>query len=346
MLESPFYEYFLGESKMKQIVIYSLSLSVAAGTFLFVGGCPAPTRRKPVVVDQRDESVKLALKFTPGDSTTYKVALETGKSVEWEGQAPRPKGFQGGHTSNEMAMTFSQEIQSVEDQGNAVAKIAIEGLKYVTTIKDNVVLDFDSSRNSDKTHPLNNLIGQSYTIEITSSGEITRIIDTSDALAAASGDKTAAALLSAEAIKQRHSIPALPATGENQLRPGDNWSSIKSVSFDMMGAKSFERIYTLNRIEDAAGHRIALVKMEAVPSVESAKESHKEQTPDLFSKMFDNTQDYTGELKLDLTEGKVSEYGENLVVRWLIVDPNPKKDELPSALKMIATRSFSMEKLN
>jgi hypothetical protein len=331
---------------MKQIVIYSLTFTVTAGTLLLVGGCPAPTRRKPVVVDQQDKSAKLALKFAPGDSTTYKVALETGKSVEWEGRTPRPKGFQGGHTSNEMEMTFSQQIESVENQGNAIAKITIEGLTYVTTIKDKSVLDFDSSRGADENHVLNKLIGQSYTIEITPSGEVSRIIDTSDAMAAASGDKTAVSLLSPEAIKQRHSIPALPAADENQFRPGEDWSSFESVSFDMMGAKSFERIYKLERIEDTAGHRMALVEMQAVPAAERDRESRKEQTAGLLSNMFDNKEYYTGELKFDLTEGKVTKYNENLVVQWFIVDPNPKKDQLPAALKMAATRSFSMEKVN
>ena len=337
---------FLGESKMKHIKIYGLAFAAMIGMFLLVNGCSAPSRG-PVVAVEQDQSAKLTLKFVPEDSTRYKVALGTGKRVQWEGQAPRPKGFKGGHSSNKMEMTFSQRIEKVGEQGNAVAKIMIEGLKYATTIMDKVVLDFDSSREKDESHPLNKLIDQSYTIEITPSGEVSRVIDTSDALTAASGDKTAVALLSAQAIKQRHSIPALPATGENQLRPGDNWSNIKSFSFDMMGAKSFERIYTLGRIEDEAGHRIATVKMEAVPSAEKAKESHKEQaTTDLFSSMFDNTEDYTGELKFDLTEGKVTKYNENLVVRWLIVNPNPKDDEPPAALRMAATRLFNIEKMD
>lgn len=331
---------------MKKIGIYSLAFAFAAGAFLLVSGCPAPSRKKPVIVDQQDESAKLTLKFAPRDSTTYKAALETGKRVEWEGQTPRPKGFQGGHTSNEMEMTFSQKIEDVKTQGNAVAEITIESLKYITTIKDKTILDFDSEREADENHALNKLIGQSYTIEISPSGEVPRIIDTNDIRTAVSGDKTAVALLTDEAIIQRHSIPALPPDDGNQLSPGENWSNIKSVSFDMMGAKSFERIYTLSRIEQAADRRIALVKMEAVPSVESANESNREQTADLFSRMFDNTQDYTGELKLDLTEGKIAQYSENLVVQWFIVDPNPEKDEIPAALKMSATRSFSLEQID
>ena len=62
--------------------------------------------------------------------------------------------------------------------------------------------------------------------------------------------------------------------------------------------------------------------------------------------MSDNTETYTGELKLDLSAGKVEEYRENLTSEWLIVDPNPKENEQPSALKMTAVRSYSIEKID
>ena len=344
---------------MKQIAVHGFVVTALVYTLLFASGCTEPSDKAAAVkvepqktvetevrIEEPGRPAELALKFVPADSTTYKVALEAGKSVKWEGQTPSPKGFKGGHTSNKMEMTFSQQIESVEDQGNAVAKITIKELKYVTTVKNNVVLDFDSSRENDHGHALNNLIGQSYKIEITPSGRVLEVIGTSDALAAAAGDKTAVALLSADAIKRRHAVPALPAPGENQLRAGENWSNIKNVSFDMMGSKSFERVYTLKEVQDAGNRRIAVAEMEAVPSVENVRDLRKEQTTDFFSQMFDNTEDYTGELKLDLTEGKIARYREELVVEWLIVNPNPKKDEPPAALKMGAARLFSIEKID
>ena len=344
---------------MKQIGICGVAATTVILALLSAAGCtrssdeaaeievePQETLDAELDTRDQDQPAKLALKFVPADSTTYKVALETGKSVRWEGQAPSPKGFKGGHTGNKMEMTFSQQIESVGDQGNAVAKITIKELKYLIKIKDNVVLDFDSSTEEDAGNPLNNLIDQSYTIEITPSGQVSKIVDTSDALAGASADKMAIALLSSDAIKQRHAVPALPSAGENQLRTGENWRNIKNVSFDMMGSKAFERVYTLREVKDAGNRRIAVVEMEAVPSVENVKESHKEQAADFFSQMFDNTEDYTGELKLDLTDGKVAKYHEVLVVEWLIVNPNPKKDEPPAALKMAATRLFDIEKID
>lgn len=344
---------------MRQIGIHGFAAIVAIYVLLFAAGCGRPsgeaveTDVEPqkaavaeVGVEEPQQSVKLALRFVPGDSTTYKVAQETGKSVQWEGAAPGPKGFQGGHTDNKTEMTFLQQIESIEDTGNGIAKITIKALKYQTKIKDNVVLDFDSSRQEDLSAPLGRLIGQSYTIEITPSGEVSKVIDANEAAEAVSADKTAAALLSVDAIKERHSISALPAPGQSQLQTGEGWSNIENVSFDMMGVKSYERIYTLNEIQDANGRRIAVAAMEGVPSVRDANEPQRAQATDLFSRMFDNTEEYTGELRLDLTEGKVAEYREDLRVEWLIVDPNPKQDEPPAALRMAATRFFAIQKID
>lgn len=62
--------------------------------------------------------------------------------------------------------------------------------------------------------------------------------------------------------------------------------------------------------------------------------------------MFDNIETYTGTLQLDLNEGKVTEYNEKLQTEWVIVDPTPEEGKIPSALKMKATRIYSMEKID
>lgn len=352
---------------MKQIGIYGFIMCVV----LFAAGCTGLSKEagKTEVeiektaearvetqeaagteVEEQGPSVRLALKFSPADSTTYKVTLETDKSVQWEGGAGKPKGFTGGHTGNKMEMTFDQLIQRVDDQGNATARITIKALKYQVTIKNDVALDFDSSREEDRSSPLSKLIGQSYTIEITPSGEVSKVTDTSDALAAVKGDSVAnnvaVKLLSADAIKEQHTIPALPAAGKTQVRKGGKWSRMKKVSFDLMGIKSYEKVYTLKEILDVDNRRIAVATMEAVPSAEGAKQLHKEQTAEFFSKMFDNTETYTGELKLDLSEGKVEKCREELLVEWFIVNPSPKDDEPPAALRMAATRIYSIEKID
>jgi hypothetical protein len=334
---------------MKQIGVYGFVAITVICAMLLTTGCA--------------QTATIALKFAPEDLTIYRVTTETGKSVQWEGEAIKPEGFQGGHTGNKMEMTFDQDIETVNDEGNAAAKITIKALKYLTKVKDNIVLDFDSSREKDRSNPLSGLVGQSYTIEITPSGQVSRVLETNDALAAVKGgtpaNRTAIGLLSTDTIKERHTIPTLPTADKNQLRTGENWSSVKNISFDLMGAKSYERIYTIERIEDSffaafmrilskdpKYHRIAIVQMDAFPSAEKAKELHKQQATGPFSNMFDNTETYTGELKLNLTDGKVEECSEKLLTEWFIVDPNPKNEEEPAALRMAATRLYSIEKID
>ena len=349
---------------MRQSKILVFTANIAICILLLTAGCtkpaeePAQAKVEPqntaptrVESEEQRPAVKLALKFVPGDSTSYRQITENDKSVEWESSNPdKQKGFTGGHTGNKIETTFTQQIQSIDDKVNAVVKITIRQLKYLTTIKNEIVTDFDSSREKDKDNPLNKLIGQSYTIEMTASGKVSRIIDANDARTAVGSvsatNKTAANLLSLKTIKQRHTIPTLPDADKNQLREGENWSSIENFSFDMMGLKSYEKIYTLEEIEDVDNRRIAIARMEAVPSAKHAKELHKEQSASFFANMSDNTERYTGKLKLDLTNGKIEECREKLANEWIIVDPNPKKNEPPAVLKMAAVRSYSIEKID
>lgn len=349
---------------MRQFRILGLTANIVLCILFLTAGCtqrvekPAQTKVEPqkttparVESEQRGQTVKIALKFTPGDSTTYKVISEADKSIIWEGaDSDKPKDFTGGHTGRKIETTFTQQIQSTDDKGNAVAKITIEQLKYLQTVKNDITIDFYSSRQQDRQNPLGKLIGQSYTIEMTPSGEVSRLIDANDALSAVKGDtsadKLAAALLSLRAITERHKIPSLPASGKNQLLAGDKWSSIENFSFDIMGSKSYEKIYTLKEIKDVDNHRIAVAQMEAVPSAEKAKELHKEESASFFANMSDNKETYTGQIKLDLTSGKIEECRENLMSEWIIADPNPKEGRQPAALIMTAVNNYSIEKID
>ncbi len=326
---------------MRQDKIFSWLASATVCSLLLATGC-APEAAEPVT---------LALRFTPQDSTTYKVTTQKEKSVKLEGPQPIP-GFKGGHNLNRVEIIFTQQIQSIDDEGNAITKITIEGLKCSNIVKDNLVLDFDSTREKDQNNPLAKLIGQSYTIEISPAGDVIEVIDTSRAQAAVIGSspshKTALTLLKPEAIKARHEIMALPITSENQLQTGDNWSSTTDFSFGIMGLKSYEKIHTLKKIKDRDNHQIAVIEMDGIPSLKTTEPLDEEQATSDFSKMFDNTEIYTGELKLDLTAGKVEKYVEELQSEWIIVDPEAKqkRGSEPAALKMSATHFYRLEKID
>jgi hypothetical protein len=298
------------------------------------------------------QPVMLALKFTPQDLIIYRVITEAQKSVTWQGPlAEKPSAFKGGQTNTKVEMTFSQQVQSVDDEGNAVEEITIKDLTYLVQVANNVVLDFDSSKVKEPNSPLMNLIGQSYTIEISPSGEVLRIIDKHQAQAKIKGKSrehnAASQLLADEVIKQRHTVVALTALKDkNRLSPGDKWNEIETLSFDMMGSKTYDKIYTLKKVKDINDHLVAVAEMNAIPSTELAEDVKQNQQTNIFSKMFDNVETYTGRLKFDLTACNVQQFQEKLETEWIIADPNPKQGEEPSVIRMKAVRFYSMERVD
>jgi len=298
------------------------------------------------------QTTTLTLKFTPQDLTTYKVVTLTQRGIEFEGSIPEKEdAFKGGRNQEGTEMTFTQQIQSVDDKGNAVAKITIEALKYHSTVKDKLILDFDSLKQEDRRNPLARLIGQSYTIKIAPTGEVTEVIDVKKTQDVVKGnyiaEVAASKLFSTDAIKERHGLMVLPVRGKNRLRTGDSWSNIKNFSFGIMGTKSYERIYTLKGLEADNDRQIAIVEMDAIPTAETAERLHEQQAAYELLKMFDNTETYAGQLILDLTAGKIEKCLEKLLSEWVIVDPWAKQDDKePAVMRMSATRLYRLEKIN
>jgi hypothetical protein len=133
---------------------------------------------------------------------------------------------------------------------------------------------------------------------------------------------------------------ALSALKDRQVWPGQTWSSIKTFSFDDLGAKTYERVYTLKQ----AG-RVALVEMKAIPSAALAEELHKKQTVNPFANMSDNVDSYEGRLVLDLDRGQVREYVERMQNEWVIGDPTAMQTGRPAAIKMAARRLYRLEQV-
>jgi hypothetical protein len=314
---------------------------------------PKVVEEKPKVVVEEGPAIELALKYAPNDSTTYKYTAEALRGIKWEGPLSKEGAFKGGTTSSRVEMTFTQQIQSTNEKGNAVAKITIKDLKHLSIIRDNPAIDFDSSRDKDKDNALMKLIGQSYTIEITPAGRVSQVIDANQAQTAVKGaapaTKTAAAMLTTQAIKERHSIPAMPTEDKNKLRKGENWRSLKSFSFGLMGSKTYERIYTLKELTEKDNRRIAIVEMKGDPTTEMAQKMHKEKAIGDFSNMFENTETYTGRLEVDLNTGKIEKCIETLESEWIAVEPmvgEKVENKEPAVLTMTANRLYSLEKID
>ena len=308
---------------------------------LLTAGCAGPG----------EKTAAFKLRFTPQDSTTYRLTTEAQQSVNWQGPLPDKLIFKPGSRYNRIEMTFTQQIQSVDDEGNALAKITIEALKYSAKYRDNPPVDFDSSREKDQHSPLAMLIGQSYTIEITPAGEVTKVDAKQADVAIRSGPvppKMALTIIEPDAIRRRHGTLILPETDRNRLRAGDSWSAVKAFSFGRMGPKSYERIYTIREIEEKDGRRIAVADMNTIPAPEMAGQLQEEQAAAKVSKMFDNTETYTGWLKLDLTAGKIEHYLEKLQSEWVaaIRPAKQKSDKAPVVLTMGASRFYKLEKID
>lgn len=315
--------------------LFCLSVSVVMCLLPLVGGC--------------GQTAALELKFTPEDSSTYRLITENQKSLEVEGDLSS-RTVEGGRTIRRLEMAFTQEIQTVDDEGNATARITIRELKYLDKVKEKINADFDSTDENRKRGPLGRLIGQSYSIEISPDGKVIGLVDIGKARAAVRGGTpahdAAKRLLQSAAIKARHAIPALPAASKDQTQKGESWSNIKNFTYGMMGSDTYERVYTLKEIKEARGHRIALVEMTGIPSSEMAAEAHKEQPVSAYAKMFDSTKTYTGQLKLDLTTGKIEEYFEKMRTSWVMVDQSTTTSNTgpPPALKMGVVHMYSLEK--
>lgn len=342
---------------MRQAKISSWLASAVVCSLLLAAGCAPPGEevskpevelKKQIPEAAAEEVATLALKFSPQDSTTYRVTAESERSIRWEGAVPEEPTFKGGRNHNRLEMTFTQEIQSVDDKGNAIVKITVKGLKYSSIVKDNPAFEFDSSKPKDPNHPLAKLIGQSYTIKIAPTGKVTEVIDVKEAqVAVRKGSvppRRALRLLNSETIKERHGTLVLPDTDKSQLHIGDNWSSTKTFDFGLMGSESYEKIYTLNKIKDRDNQQVAIIEMNAIP----ASETVKEQAAAAFTEGFDNTETYTGQLELDLTTGKVEKYLEKLQSEWIIAFPSAEQEvgEELAVLTMGATRLYRLEKID
>jgi hypothetical protein len=315
------------------------SAAVAVLSLLLTAGCGPGA----------GEAATFAFKFTPGDSTNYKLIMEIEDKVTFEGSiAERPR-FKGGCNRTKTEMTFSQQIQSVDDNGNAIAKITVRDLKYLFARDEKPVLDFDSAAEKDQGNPFAKLIGQSYTVEIAPDGQVKRVIDAEQARAAVGGsqptNKAASRLLAPDTIEKIHGTLVLPQAGKERLRPGQSWSGIEVFDYRMLGTGSYERIYTVKEIKKQDGRQIAVVHMNAVPS---SGKPHEEGAMHAFSDMFDTTQTYTGRLELDLSSGKTQKYSEELQSQWLMVDPEAeqKGSEEPDVVIMSVVRSYNLERID
>lgn len=324
------------------------SAAVIICLWAILSGCEAPSEKGVSVEPSRTKpsGTELALKFSVGDTSTYRVKTETVKDYRFE--QPSLGKLDEKRSGAGTEVRFDQVIKSVDAEGNAIAKITLTSINYVMKQENSIKFDFDSEREEDKKASFARLIGQSYTISMSPGGGV-EVVDATRArgiVTESSAAKLAESFLSDRAIIKRHSIPALP---EESLSAdiGKTWSRIKLPPKGLLAPKTFEKIYTLEKIEEHGGRRFAFIEMSALESDRYDKASGASPLGPL-SNMFDTKEDLTGRLVFDLDGGFVSLYKEELIATYLAAqDPEgtQQQDKGPDTLLMRFTDAITVEKI-
>jgi hypothetical protein len=278
----------------------------------------------------------LLLKFSKGQSDTYKSIMENERNVAFTGEITQDTQFKNAKTGTRAEIVFQQQIENVDSSGNASVKVTIKSLKYLSRNKDVITLDYDSSNPGQQSDPMTRLIGQSYMITMSPGGEMTRIEDLIQIKQAAGSNPAAVQLVSENIIRERHQIPAIIDSNSRLLKVGDKWSVNRTLEFGILGSTSVEKIYTLKAIERNKGRRTAVVEITTVP----ATVQDSQPTP----KKFESNNSYTGSLVFDLDSSKVEQCNEKMTSDWLTVDEKSTQGE-PSTIKLGTMKLNSLERL-
>ena len=282
------------------------------------------------------KEVVLLLKFTKGQSDTYKSIMETQRSGTFTGAITIDVQFKNATSGTRAEMIFQQQIEDVDSAQNATIKVTVKSLKYLSKTKDVITLDFDSSDTNKSSNPLIRLIGQSYTITMSPRGEVKGVNAGPDIRQAAAGNTAAITLISENIIRKRHQIPPIVDSNSRSLKLADKWSAVQSLSISPLPA-TIEKFYTLRSIEQKNGARTAIVDITAIPA--TVQEGVSITSP--LTKMFDSSNSITGLMELDLDGGKIKLYSEKTVSESTVADT--KTD---STVKMTAMELTSLEKLD
>lgn len=290
-------------------------------------------------------SAEMKLDLKPKSETVYRVV--TGSAKDYQFVQPSIDKTKERHTEGRLEMVFSQDVESVDQQGNATVNITIKQLKYFSTGPEGVRDDFDSQREKDQSEPLAKLIGASYKLKISPNG-VVEVLDASAARSILKDNTVAIRLFSNEEMARRHQVMAMFDANKGSCKKGDKWSTLADSPQGTLSPKTFEKIYSLTDIKEKGGQKIATVEMTAVPSSKRLGDPKSEQAMNFFSSMFDEKNNYTGKMVINLTTGVIDSYQETFKVDWLAVESpeEQKNDQGPDQLTMAFTQIYSIEKID
>jgi hypothetical protein len=324
---------------MRRVAICMAVLALA----MAIGGCTSGA--KGTAAAPSGPSVDLAMKYTAGQTGTYKLTSESWRTAKFEGPelSKEPK-LKNGRSGGAMTMVYSQDITGINADGSANAKITIKQLKYDSENSNEVTNKFDSTVEADKGKPFAKLIGQSYTVKLMPDGKA-QVIDAEGvrgAITEGAAKDLVNALFSDKELARLHTVAALPETAKQKV--GSKWSETELSPRGMMDTKNFEKQYTLKEVKDGS----AVIEMKAVPStkpVEKGEVSSDAMMKSMFAGMMESKDNYTGKLVMG-TSGALKNYEETLDARWFATDPQAKAGAEPDKITIGFMQKHTIEKVN
>lgn len=296
-------------------------------TAIFLTGCGGPT-------------ASMKMQFSPEQKTPYESTVLIVKDFRFE--QPNLNKLREEQTKTEIVMGFDQAIESVDAEGNATARVTINGLKVLIVNKNEEKFAFDSAKEESKASPFAALLGQSYTLKLTPDGQASAL--DAEAIKAAVKDgyekRVAESLFDDKAIAERHSIPALPEEKQAGLKEKSSWTEVIPSPPGLLAPKNYSKTYVVKDIKD----NVATVEMTAAESGEAAGAAPGGGMG-MFAKMFDNEDIYTGLMKINVATGQVLLSEETLVSSYVAQETPENGDPAkgPDTLTMRFTNKNRLE---
>ena len=289
----------------------------------------------------------LALKFAPDQAVTYKSVHMFRKDYLFDQPTEKKKTEKVTEVTTEM--TYEQRVTDIDSAGNATAEITIKALKYLNTSSGVVQTDYDSTKKADSTNALTKLIGGTYIIKLSPSGQVTEVRDIESlrtAVKSGKDSRIATGLLNNERIERCHEILALPDSKKCTLKTGDTWSRVVGSPKGVLIPKTYEKTYTVKGITDT----LATVEMNALPTGKQA-DAESQAASDaigMFGNFFESHDTYKGQLRIDTETGKILKYHEKLKAEYTAIDMPKGEDKAqePDVHKLAFTQMYSTELLD
>lgn len=326
-----------------------LSQALALCLWCFTG-CSGPNPQTPVLpsvapveTPVEPSASNLTLVYDVGQTATYCLSSEATRSVRFEGVRPDDRSleaFDSAITGRLSDITWTQTVQAVDPNGQALLLIEIMSLAYKGYRMGELAVDYDSTGVQNAATALADLIGLSYRIRMGFKGQVVQVLRAEEALERLDKGKAhfsdARHLLSEKMIRARHAIKPLNAAPDQMVK-NETWTSPEAFVFGRMGGKEFEKTYVCQAIDTASS--LVEIRMASFESVDKSVSSAN--TPSL---PFTSEDQFTGTLIFDIRAGQVKVFRESLEVKWSFVDPASRNEAQPRKGHMTARQACLLER--